>query len=133
VSNYPDPLAVRTSLERTGLAPFLDAVVVSGDIGLVKPHPQPFQTCLDQLGLEPAEAVYVGDSWIADVQGAKGLGMQMIHTVQWDSLESLQPRPGDFEPDLVINHLTELETILGGAAGNTHARVSLRENEPDPV
>jgi HAD superfamily hydrolase (TIGR01549 family) len=112
VSNYPDPRALRASVERTGLAPYFDAVVVSGDVGRVKPHPLPFQTALDRLGVNADEALYVGDNWLGDVQGAKGVGMQVVWTRQHDTPEHFEPRPGDHQPDLTINHLRELEAVL---------------------
>lgn len=108
ISNYPDGQALRTSVARTKLDGFFEVMVVSGDVGFVKPHPQPFRTALEQLGVEPAAAVYVGDNWLADVQGAKRMGMQAVLTEQWDKAEKFDPQPNDHQPDLVINHLREL-------------------------
>jgi len=111
VSNYPDGRAVRASLKRVGLAGCFDAVVVSGDVGRVKPHPRPFEAALHQLGVDPGEALCVGDNWLADIQGAKRLGMQAALTLQWDTSEKFDPQPGDFEPDLTVRHLTELSRL----------------------
>ena len=61
------------------------------------------------LGLE-----HLGDNWLADVQGAKRLGMQMIRTMQYEAPERFDPQPGDFEPDAVIEHITQLREILEG-------------------
>lgn len=68
VSNYPDGKAIRASLTRTGLESLFETVVVSGEVGYVKPHPRPLVVCLEQLDLAPSDAVYVGDNWLADVQ-----------------------------------------------------------------
>ena len=108
ISNYPDGQALRTSVARTNLDSFFEVMVVSGDVGFVKPHPLPFRTALDQLGVEPAAAVYVGDNWLADVQGAKRMGMQAVLTEQWEKIEKFDPEPGDHQPDLVICHIREL-------------------------
>lgn len=86
--------------------------MVSADVGWVKPHPLPFQTCLDALGLPAERALYVGDNRLADVQGAKRLGMQVVRTVQHDAPERFDPQPGDFEPDAVVEHLEQLEQLL---------------------
>ena len=86
--------------------------MVSGDLGLVKPHPVPFLTILDQLGVKASRAVIVGDNWLADVQGGKQAGLQAILTTQWESPENLPRRTGDIEPDATISHLTELEGLL---------------------
>jgi len=112
VSNYPDGGAIRASLDRLELTPYFGSVVISADVGWVKPHPRPFEQCLEQLGIIPKQAVYVGDNWLADVQGAKRLGMQMIRTIQYEAPERFDPQPGDFEPDAVIQHITELQPLL---------------------
>jgi len=108
LSNYPDPVAIRDSLHKTDLYDCFDAIVVSGEVGHVKPHPLPFHTLLVKLGVEPAQAVYIGDNWLGDIQGAKRLGMKAIHSTQWDTPEHFEPKPGDFQPDATISHLTEL-------------------------
>ena len=112
LSNYPCGRAIRDSLERTGLAPQFEAVVVSGDVGYVKPHPTPFEALLQALKLPAADCVYVGDNWLADIQGAKRLGMQAVHTTEYQPYERFNPEPGDHEPDARIGHLDELEALL---------------------
>lgn len=112
LSNYPSGRAVRASLEKTGIDRHLHSVVVSGDVGHVKPHPKPFELVLSELAVEPGEALYIGDNWLADVQGAKRMGMSAAHTVQWDTPEKFDPEPDDYEPDIVLNHLTELEQYI---------------------
>ncbi|HOA72013.1 MAG TPA: HAD family hydrolase [Phycisphaerae bacterium] len=116
VSNYPDAPAIRASLQRLGLAEFFQAVVISADVGRVKPHPLPFQTCLDSLGVAPQQALFVGDNWLADVQGAKRMGMQAVRTVQYEAPERFDPQPGDAQPDAVISHLSEILPLLGERA-----------------
>lgn len=112
LSNYPDGNAIRQSLAGIGLARFFRAVVVSGDLGLVKPHPVPFITILDQLGVAARQAVLVGDNWLADVQGGKRAGLQVVWDRQWTSPEDLPRRPSDVEPDASISHLTGIEQLL---------------------
>ena len=57
---------------------FVDELVVSGEVGVSKPDPMIFETALDRLGVTAAETVMVGDSWIADVEGARAVGMRVI-------------------------------------------------------
>lgn len=113
LSNYPDGDAIRRSLRKTGLARHLDAVVVSGDIGFAKPHPLPFETILHELVLPPEQVLFVGDNWLADIQGAKRAGMPVVHTVQWTPYEVFDRNPADLDPDAVIAKLEELEMLLG--------------------
>ncbi len=112
LSNYPDGDAIRRSLRKTGLARHLDAVVMSGDIGFSKPHPLPFATILRELDLPPEQVLFVGDNWLADIQGAKRAGMPVVHTVQWTPYEVFERNPSDLEPDAVIGKLEELESWL---------------------
>ncbi len=112
VSNYPDGEAIRASVTRVGLRNILEVVVASGDVGRVKPDPLPFRTALEQLELAPDQAVYVGDNWLADIQGAKQLGMQAVLTRQFQSPEVFEENDGDHQPDLIISHLSELEKAL---------------------
>jgi hypothetical protein len=56
----------------------VDAIVGSRCARLVKPHPTIFQSALHQLGVEPVDAVMVGDSLEEDVEGARALGMRAI-------------------------------------------------------
>ncbi len=57
---------------------FVDELVVSGEVGVSKPDPIIFQTAMDRLGVTAEEAVMVGDSWIADVEGARAIGIRAI-------------------------------------------------------
>ena len=112
LSNYPSGSSIRAALEVSGLAPYFEAVVVSGDLGFCKPHPLTFAAVLQALELPPDQTVYVGDNWLADVQGAKRAGMWMIHSRQWAPPEPFSPGPGDHQPDAIIQHFTELEALL---------------------
>lgn len=112
ISNYPCSRSVRDSLDRNGLSGFFETIVVSAEVGHVKPHPRPFEQALGELGVEAERALYVGDNWLGDVQGAKRLGMQAVHTIQYDTPEKFDPAPDDHEPDLTIRHLDELAAVL---------------------
>lgn len=112
LSNYPDGAAIRATLEKIDVARYFKAVVVSGDVGRVKPHGLPFRTILEDLGVEPAAALYVGDNWLGDIQGAKRAGMQAALIEQWDTPEKFDRRPGDLDADLTISHLTDLLDYL---------------------
>jgi putative hydrolase of the HAD superfamily len=112
LSNYPDATAIRQSLERTGLLRFIDVVVVSGELGRVKPHPYPFHAMLAAAEATPDETVHVGDNWLADVQGAKRVGMAAVHLTAWDTPEAMPQSDDDIPPDAVIATLDELAPLL---------------------
>jgi HAD superfamily hydrolase (TIGR01509 family) len=64
-------------VERTGIAPLVDGLVMSQALGVVKPDPRIFQAALDRLGLPAAEVLMVGDAWRDDAAAA-GLGIRSL-------------------------------------------------------
>lgn len=65
-------------LKLTGICERFDVLVDSYAVGLRKPDAAIFHYALEQLGVEPSEAVYVGDSYGHDVVGAQGAGLRAI-------------------------------------------------------
>ena len=74
VSNTGRDLAA--FIEHHGLD--VDVAVSSGAHGKTKPHPTIFLAALQQLEVEPADAVMVGDSIEDDVEGANAAGLHGI-------------------------------------------------------
>lgn len=66
------------ALDAVGLRPHFELVIDSGLVGMDKPDPRIFQLAAERMGVEPGEAVYVGDIYEIDVQGARAAGMQAI-------------------------------------------------------
>ncbi|MDH5577897.1 MAG: phosphoglycolate phosphatase, partial [Betaproteobacteria bacterium] len=64
-------------LEKTGLAPLLDAVVSADQVDRRKPHPEPFLHACRMLQVRPAEAVVIGDS-ANDAEGARAAGCRVL-------------------------------------------------------
>jgi HAD superfamily hydrolase (TIGR01509 family) len=65
-------------LRTCGLDRLVDALIVSEEAGVSKPDPAIFRLALDRLNASPAEAVMVGDSWTADIEGARAAGIRAI-------------------------------------------------------
>ncbi len=63
-------------LKALGIADFFDSVTTAEDVGVGKPNPRIFQEALKNSVSEPR--VYVGDSEMRDVEGAKNAGMLVI-------------------------------------------------------
>lgn len=59
------------------LAELVDAVVISGEVGLRKPDPKIYQLILDQLGLPARSCVFVDDAPV-NTEAAAALGMTAI-------------------------------------------------------
>ena len=75
VSNTHSPTMVPALLAEMGVAGLVDAVVLSVDVGWRKPHPAMYAAALDAMGVAPAEAVFVGDSYAADYAGPVAAGI----------------------------------------------------------
>ena len=112
ISNYPCSRSIRDSLQKIGLSGIFEAVVISADVGYVKPDARPFQALISQLQLAPSQCVCIGDNWLADVQGGKRAGMYTIYSKQHVPYEQFEPSDGDHDPDVTIAHLDELERLL---------------------
>ncbi|MCD6479026.1 MAG: HAD-IA family hydrolase [Candidatus Diapherotrites archaeon] len=63
-------------LAELNLCDFFDVVVARKPGAKAKPHAMPFKKALQQLKLEPAQILFVGDDPSKDILGAKKLGMK---------------------------------------------------------
>jgi len=63
-------------LEEIDLRSPFEAVLDSSVVGVTKPDPRMFQLALERLNVSPAEALMVGDSPSADVDGAHAAGIR---------------------------------------------------------
>jgi len=78
---------------------------VSGDLGIGKPDPAVFRHALSLVGVEPADAVMIGDTVERDIDGALALGLRAVWINRFG-----RARPRE---DLVeIGGLDELAALL---------------------
>lgn len=107
---WPDPGRVlRADAEFFGLAPYLDVLVYSDEVGSRKPDPGVFLAALAALGVDPTAAMYVGDRLDTDVQGAANVGMTTAQALWFRADDS----PSEFEPDfLVFTAMDVLNAVL---------------------
>ena len=64
--------------EGLGLGEYLDFILASAVFGAAKPSPKIFKEALKKAGVQPHEAVHIGDSLEDDIQGALGAGLSAI-------------------------------------------------------
>ena len=93
----------RFVLERAGLARYFKVILCSRDIGVRKPNPEIFRYVLGRLGVEPNEAVHVGDSVETDMKGAMNAGIMPV----WIRNAESQPWTG-----YAISSICELPEFL---------------------
>jgi putative hydrolase of the HAD superfamily len=79
VSNCAD--TTRVLLEDLGVIPLVDAVVLSCEVGSMKPYPEMYITALDELGVAAVDAVFIDDQPTFCV-GAEAVGVRPIQIVR---------------------------------------------------
>ena len=114
VSNAFDPgWLLREDLERMGLAERLDVAVFSSEVGKRKPHAEIFHVALEGLGVEPANALFVGDSRYADIRGAKEAGMATVQALWFRADNDPRGVDPDFEAYTPMDVLNAARRLLG--------------------
>jgi len=91
----------RADMRDAGLDIGWDAEAVSVEVGYLKPHRTLFDHALDQLSVEPHDALMVGNSLAEDIAGAQSIGM----LAAW---RRSAPDTEGVSPDFVFDELTEL-------------------------
>ncbi|MCS7226282.1 MAG: HAD-IA family hydrolase [Gloeomargarita sp. SKYB31] len=66
-------------LKALGLEPWVQTVTISSQVGAAKPERQIFQAAWQAQGQPAAPVWHIGDSWEADVLGARAIGWRGIH------------------------------------------------------
>ncbi|MGH3799842.1 MAG: HAD family hydrolase [Pseudonocardiaceae bacterium] len=102
----------RAKLGALGLGSAFDAVLISGELGVAKPHQAIFRRACRALGVPPAQAVHVGDQLDTDAEGARNAG---LHGVWLDrSGRGALPQGAGIS---VIQRLVELPALVTRLAG----------------
>jgi putative hydrolase of the HAD superfamily len=117
ISNFTHASVIYKSLRQLGINAFFDAVVVSEENGWRKPSSCIFQDALNRLQIKADEAVYIGDSPIEDIKGAKQAGLKTVFVAsQFNTLKDLfdsQQKPDFIAKDIqsISENLTEIISI----------------------
>lgn len=111
VSNFTHAPVIYAALRRLKIADFFSTVVVSEAIGWRKPHPRIFREALKHLGINAEETLYVGDTPLEDIQGAKSMNMKTVFIQsQFNTINDL--KKSAYSSDFIIEELEELPCIL---------------------
>jgi pyrophosphatase PpaX len=105
-------------LDLFNLAPYFEIIVTMEDSPRHKPAPDPLLVAAQKLGIEPGEAIYVGDADV-DMQAAHAAGMSRIW-VKW-GVGTLGDLDGAM-PDFIVGSMDELVSVImkyEQAAANT--------------
>ena len=127
------PHATLAVLDAHGVGQYFHHREVSGTHGFHKPDLRLFLRCCEDLGVEPAECIMVGDRIDNDIAPARVLGMRTIlfrtgrHAAQ-------QSRSVDEVPDAEVRDVAGLRVALEGHARTrpVAARHGRRSNDREP-
>ncbi len=104
ISNFTYAPVIYKSLRKVGISEFFTAVVVSEEVGWRKPSSHIFQHAINKLQIQANEAVFIGDSPIEDIKGAKQAGLKTIFVPsQFNTLKDLLESKQ--EPDFIAKDL----------------------------
>ena len=94
-------------MQSAGVDKYFKKIILSEDLGLLKPSLKLFHFALSATQSELSHSLMIGDSWSADIVGAKGAGMDHVY---------YSPGIGEvnraFTPTYEIKCLSELKNIL---------------------
>jgi putative hydrolase of the HAD superfamily len=82
---------LRKVLDGFGLLSGLDLLVFSDEVELAKPAEGIFRHALDELGIEAADAAFVGDQPLLDVFGSRRAGMSTVQIGDKQPIEGAEP------------------------------------------
>lgn len=76
ISNRDQPF--QQLLHEHGIGEYFDFSLAAGEVQVWKPDPGLFVHALGRVGLTPADAIYVGDNYYADVVGSRRAGLKPV-------------------------------------------------------
>ena len=113
ITNYTYAPLIYAGLRKLKIDEFFNVVVVSDEAGWRKPSPKIFREALRRMQLKADQVLYVGDTPLEDIAGARQVGMKTVFIPsQFNSLEAMRKAPQPSQPDHVIEKLSDLFKIL---------------------
>jgi putative hydrolase of the HAD superfamily len=95
------------------LAHHFETLTISARVGFQKPHQGIFQHALNAMRVDPRDAIHVGDSYKADVTGARAMGIEAV-LIDRGGGDPARVRDELEDPDLpIVADLNELLDLLG--------------------
>ncbi len=95
-------------LREAGLMDFFEVVITGGDVDHRKPDPEGLLKATTALGIEPGEAVYIGDS-VVDTQASRAAGLASVAVLCGAGDSALLSAEG---PDWIVYTCSHLPEIL---------------------
>lgn len=104
-------------IHKSELYPFFDVACLSYEEGIMKPEKEIFYRCMNRLGVQPEECLYVGDGGSQELETARGLGMQAVQATWYRSkkgegrMAAIQPEFEQVERPMEIVKMVEMACL----------------------
>jgi putative hydrolase of the HAD superfamily len=93
-------------MQTAGIDKYFDALILSEDIGVNKPHRKLYEHAMQRTASKPEESIMIGDMFDTDIVGAANFGIDSIYY----NPKGKTGHP--FAPTYEVNHLLEIKEIL---------------------
>jgi putative hydrolase of the HAD superfamily len=97
-------------IERMGLAPRVEHVIASGELGFAKPDPRIFEHACAVFGVPPTSAAYVGDRLHTDAIGAANAGLAGVWLDRLEAATSEELAEARASGVAVVRSLSEVSS-----------------------
>ncbi len=108
ISNAGDSHNVQRLIDKVGIRPYFDPILISAQEGIRKPHPELFARVLAAWQLPPERVVMVGDLLEADILGAQQAGIHQI----WLKEAATIPESSSIIPETEAESLRQVPDII---------------------
>ena len=92
-------------IERSGLKPFFEHIIISEEVGTQKPDKAIFELAMNRAATHADECIMIGDNYNTDIVGAQNAGMDQVF---FNPLKNRKRQPVTYE----VKTLIELKGIL---------------------
>lgn len=72
--------------DKFGFFGLLDDIIISGDVGQIKPHPEIYEIALKRIGRPASECLFIDDA-LANIEQARRMGFAVVHFQSPEQLE----------------------------------------------
>lgn len=101
---------VQKGLDLLDVEGVFDVVIGYDDVSQTKPDPEPILLALERLGVEPEEAIMIGDNY-HDIVGGQNAGVRTAGVAWTAKGEDFLQK---YHPDYMLQHISDLIPIVKG-------------------
>lgn len=96
-------------LKTAGIDKYFDKVIISEVVGSPKPSKNIFQEALKSTNSKKSNSIMIGDSWDADIIGARNFGIDQIY---FNPESQFTPNEKSKSTTFFIQHLSQIAPII---------------------